>query len=586
MRKKFNFLKSRYRKIIHFSLILCLIFIQVLIAGYFYNEFASREKLESIEKKLSSLNTLEQLAEDSKNHLLGAQNHLQNYVLTKDKTELEDYFASLNGIAENLNLLENKKGNLKVDANLRDIGMENPAAHYKKLLDSTFTVQIDQKPPVAASQKIEFPQLHKFDAPDLNFESYDVETKVFTDTVKKKKNLFGRIGDAIKGKEITKKDSTVVIMKPGAKPNSEKLKLRFDSVVNALDKHYSREITKIERTVVKQQPVEKDNSGFYKVFGSLIDYSNRLIGVYGNAVKSSKAELMAEYNLQNSKSSKVRKNIVLAALILMFILSALILLLTRLAFLYEQKLNQANKQIKENLNFKNRVLGMLSHELRAPLKIVDLFIKRINKKTDSEEIKEYLKSISFTNNSLLIQAEQILEYTKNQQIENKLSPVHFNLNSEIESILTAMQPYVEARHNQFIIERSIDPSIDVFSDKAKIHQLYLNIIGNANKFTENGTIIVKATAHPAVDGVIPFETTVQDTGAGILKSDLEKIFEPYFQGALSGDIENIGAGLGLNLSKEIVHLYSGNISVESEVNKGTTVFFSINLKQDNGSNHI
>lgn len=72
---------------------------------------------------------------------------------------------------------------------------------------------------------------------------------------------------------------------------------------------------------------------------------------------------------------------------------------------------------------------MLSHELRSPLKIIGLFINRINKKTSDEDIKGYLKSISFTNNTLLMQANQILEYTKNQQVENKLIPVVFNLKS-------------------------------------------------------------------------------------------------------------------------------------------------------------
>ena len=111
-------------------------------------------------------------------------------------------------------------------------------------------------------------------------------------------------------------------------------------------------------------------------------------------------------------------------------------------FIYERKLNKANKRIKENLNFKNRILGMLSHELRSPLKIIGLFINKINKKTNDDSIKEYLKSISFTNNTLLIQANQILEYTKNQQVENKLIPVVFNLKNEINAILTSIKPYM------------------------------------------------------------------------------------------------------------------------------------------------
>jgi signal transduction histidine kinase len=261
----------------------------------------------------------------------------------------------------------------------------------------------------------------------------------------------------------------------------------------------------------------------------------------------------------------------------MFIVSILIMILTRIAFIYERKLSKANKQIKENLNFKNRILGMLSHELRSPLKIIGIFINKINKKTDDKNIKEYLKSISFTNNTLLIQANQILEYTKNQQVENKLIPVEFNLKNEIKSILTSIEPYIETRNNTFIVEENIDAKIVVNSDNTKINQLFMNILGNANKFTENGEIKVVTRAKTINKSVVSLVTEISDTGTGISKSDLEKIFEPYYQGVLSEDVENLGAGLGLSLCKEIVALYSGEISVSSEENKGTTVTFSINL---------
>ena len=68
------------------------------------------------------------------------------------------------------------------------------------------------------------------------------------------------------------------------------------------------------------------------------------------------------------------------SMVLMFIVSILIMILTRIAFIYERKLSKANKQIKENLNFKNRILGMLSHELRSPLKIIGIFINKIKDK--------------------------------------------------------------------------------------------------------------------------------------------------------------------------------------------------------------
>lgn len=99
-------------------------------------------------------------------------------------------------------------------------------------------------------------------------------------------------------------------------------------------------------------------------------------------------------------------------MVLMFIVSILIMYFTRIAFIYEMKLNEANELNKKNLGFKNRILGMLSHELRSPLKIINIFIDKITRTTKDETIKGYLNSIKFTNSSLLIQSNQILEYTK------------------------------------------------------------------------------------------------------------------------------------------------------------------------------
>lgn len=442
--------------------------------------------------------------------------------------------------------------------------------NLKLLVDSTqeFSRNSDLKSSVA------LPQLKKFNT-DFNFEKFDVQTKTFSDSIPKK-GIFGRLKDAFAGKENVRKDSTIVTIKSGKAAKSNKIKMEMDSIITSANNYYLKEVQKIRVSVTKN----KDNSGdFYHIFNSLLVYSNKLMNIYDEAIKGSKSELEKEYKAQNSKNNRIREYLVLGLMVLMFIVSILIMYFTRIAFIYESKLKVANKQIGENLKFKNRILGMLSHELRSPLKIIGLFINRINKKTSDEDIKGYLKSISFTNNTLLMQANQILEYTKNQQVENKLIPVVFNLKSEIKSILTSIEPYIETRNNKFVIDDQIDPAIMVDSDDTKINQIFMNILGNANKFTENGQIKVFAATEIVDENTVTLVTKISDTGCGISQSDLEKIFEPYYQGVLSEDIENLGAGLGLSLCKEIIGLYSGNISVSSELNKGTTVSFLINLKR-------
>ncbi len=567
--KSLNF---RFRKIVHYSLIFCILLIQLIIAGFFYNEFINRKNLAFIENQLKEVNSLEKLTDNSRKELLNAQNSLQQYLVNADKKYLDSYFASLDKLGANLDNINSYEAKFPKLKNILSFQKKDSlgSKNLKLLVDSTYqySTQSNFKAPTP------LPSLKKYES-NYNLDKYDfhVETKTIADTVKKK-GLFGRLGDAISGKENVRKESTIITVKQGKIPEATAIKADVDSVMNLVQNYYTGEIKKMQVQVIGKQ---NNNNKFYTIFNKLLIYSNGVMNIYDFAIKDSKADLEKEYALRNSENNKIRTNLILGAMVLMFIVSILIMYLTRIAFVYENQLNAANKQIKENLNFKNRILGMLSHELRSPLKIIGIFIRKINKKTNDDSIKEYLKSISFTNNTLLMQANQILEYTKNQHVENQLIPVVFNLKNEVTSILNSIEPYIETRNNKFIVEENIDPKIEVYSDNTKINQVFMNILANANKFTENGEIRVITKAESVDENTVALITTIKDTGVGISKSDLEKIFEPYYQGVLSEDVENLGAGLGLSLCKEIVELYSGNISVDSEQNVGTTVSFTINL---------
>ncbi len=564
-------LSFKLRKIVQYSLIICILLIQSIIAVFFYNEFVQNKNLNFIEKQLKEVDLLENLTFDSRKELNNAQNYFQKYVETGDKKYVEGYFNSVNKLTSNLDRINHFK--------YKSRGLQNVFKSYEKnseetrklklIVDSTYLLSINSN--LRGSDEV--PQLKKYDYQD-NFEKFEVQTKTYSDTLKKKR-LLGRLSDAILGKELVRRDSVVMTVKSGKPLNVPVIKGEIEGIVNSINNHYEKEIQKIQFNIIKN----KDSSGkFYTTFGNLLSYSNRLMSIYESAVRDSKAELEKEYADQNSERNKIRKELILGLMILMFAVSVLIMYFTGIAFVYEHNLKAANKQISENLNFKNRILGMLSHELRSPLKITGILINRINRKTNDENIKEYLKSISFTNNTLMMQANQILEYTKNQYVENKLVPVVFNLKNEIDSILTSIEPYIETRDNIFIIEERIDPEIMVYSDHTKINQIFMNILGNANKFTEKGKITVITSADKINENTVSLSTEVSDTGAGISRSDLEKIFEPYYQGLLSNEVENLGAGLGLCLCKEIIELYSGTISVTSEHHKGTTVSFVIHLK--------
>ncbi|WP_228433752.1 sensor histidine kinase [Chryseobacterium polytrichastri] len=521
-----------------------------------------------IKNQLEESRKLEGVTDNSKKDFMNAQNYLQKYMISQDDKDLKLYFESLGKLKGNfdkINEFEDKTPKLKSKIALQKKDTLQ-IRRLKVLIDSVYKHSL--KPPAKIQDKEYSPEQYK-----NKFEDLDIQTQTYSDTIKKK-GFVGRLRDAISGKVDVQKESTVITLKNKKTADLSTVKTEMNNTIKSMDKHYTTEIKKIQLSAVQNQ---KDSREFYSDFNKLLVYSNGLIDVYEGAIKGFKSELEKEYNKQSLINNKIRTYLVLGLMILMFFVSILIMYFTRLAFIYELKLNAANKEIKNNLNFKNRILGMLSHELRSPLKIINIFIDKINRTTKDETIKEYLKSIKFTNSTLLIQSNQILEYTKNQEADTKLIKNVFNLKDEITSIVTAITPYIETRNNKFIVTDEIPAGTIVYSDNIKINQIFMNILGNANKFTENGQINLTMTTELIDKNRISLTTTVADTGVGISQSDLEKIFEPYYQGMISNEIDNLGAGLGLNLCKEIIELFNGEISVSSELHVGTKVIFRINL---------
>ncbi|WP_106916107.1 sensor histidine kinase [Chryseobacterium aurantiacum] len=572
---KNKFLNFRLRKVVHYSLIICILLIQVIIGIFFYNEFVNEKKLNFIKNQLEESRALGGLTDNSRKDFMDAQDHLQKYMVSQDNKDLQAYFQSLRKLKSNFDKIgeyENTSPRLKSTLAQKKIDTLK-VTKLKTLIDSVY--QSSLKPPTKIQDKQYEPEKYKND-----FENFNVQTRTYADTIKKK-GFMGRLKDAITGKVNVQKESTVVTLTNNKTIDLSNVKSEMNNALKSMDKHYAAEVKKAQLYAIQNQ---RENMQFYNNFNKLLVYSNGLIDVYESAIKDFKSELEKEYSKQSSDNNKIRRYLVLGLMTLMFIVSILIMYFTRVAFLYERKLNAANKEIKNNLSFKNRILGMLSHDLRSPLKIINIFIDKIYRTTEDETTKDYLKSIKFTNSTLLLQSNQILEYTKNQDAEKQLIKSVFNLKDEVGSIVKVITPYLETRNNKFAVTDRIPENVVVFSDNIRINQIFMNILGNANKYTENGQIDLTLTTQPLDGNRISLITTVADTGVGISESDLKKIFDPYYQGTVSDEVDNLGVGLGLNLCKEIVELFDGEISVESKLHKGTKITFSLNLNINNNGN--
>lgn len=278
-------------------------------------------------------------------------------------------------------------------------------------------------------------------------------------------------------------------------------------------------------------------------------------------------------------SIKIRNYTVVMMILLIFIITMVISNFTQMAFDYEKKIAKAKERIRQSLNFKNKIMGMISHEIRSPLNIISIYSKKISYSMKDPELKETFKSIYFTTNSLVLLANQILEYSKGESYQPTLKCKKFNLKNEIHQIISSMSPLLEIKKNKIELNSNIDSDCEVYSDVTKIHQLFYNLIGNANKFTEKGIISITINLEDISDYERNLSVEIHDNGIGIDDNDLKKIFESYYQGTSSRKLKDLGAGLGLNLCKEIVELYDGDINVFSVEGSGTIVLFNLILSQ-------
>lgn len=556
---------KRRKYLIQYTLFLCVLLIQSIIFLFFYNEFFNGKKIQELEQQIVEINELRTVLDTSKEDIVAAQENLQDYIDSRENDYLEAYFASLQSLHQRLDSITNNKAG---DLVLKDVlSNKHPEsiADLKETIDSTYRISKERLP------QSETFHLESFEISDtVTKVAVNIDTKV--DSLPRKK-LVPRLIAALRNKVDVQKELTVITTSYTDSIDKDAIRRKIDSLVEAVHSYYEKEFVKYQKTsVVTNNQIQQE----YIVYNQLIALSNQWMDVYNTAINSVSQQLMQQFSEQNSENNKFRRNLIFGLMFLMFIVIAIMIHYTRQAQRYERELRAANILISKNLKFKNRVLGMLSHEVRSPLKIINLFIDRIRKRNQDTQIENHLSSIKFTNDSLLIQANQILEYAKNEEQEMQINATEVNLKTEIDAVFEIFQPFIEYKNNAFIAENLISDDLKVLIDIAKIHQLFTNLLGNANKYTENGTVSVKVKTD-SNEGKECLQVLISDTGIGMSTEDVKNIFEPFYQVGASQGKENVGVGLGLNLCKEIIDKLGGEIAVESEPNKGTTVIFKINL---------
>jgi signal transduction histidine kinase/CheY-like chemotaxis protein len=220
-------------------------------------------------------------------------------------------------------------------------------------------------------------------------------------------------------------------------------------------------------------------------------------------------------------------------------------------------------------------LSTMSHELRTPLNAV-IGMTNLIKDTATEEQTENLDILEFSAVSLLTLVNDILDYNKSENDKIELENLPVQLPILLHKVCSGLQQKAAEKGIEVLLE--VDDKLKdqwVIADPTRLTQIIYNLAGNAIKFTERGTVSVKAIARQESDEQIMVSFSVTDTGIGISADRQQVIFEPFIQASADTTRHYGGTGLGLAIVKRLLKLFNSTIELESQPGKGSVFSFAI-----------
>lgn len=242
----------------------------------------------------------------------------------------------------------------------------------------------------------------------------------------------------------------------------------------------------------------------------------------------------------------------------------------------EERLENANWELKKKDNLKTQFLNVASHELRTPLTPMIAQLQMVLRGYFgelTEEQKRSLEMVVRNTKSLDRLIEDILEISRLESDTMKFIMSQADLNDVVEWAVETMRPKAVDKGIEIVLRSDKVPETVI--DKDRISQVIINLVNNAIKFTEEGGTIFVGMEDDEERVII----YVKDTGTGIKEEDIERIFEPFEQ-AVTNESGEEGSGLGLAICRGIVEYHGGEIWVESEQGKGSKFTFTIPYKQE------
>ncbi len=239
----------------------------------------------------------------------------------------------------------------------------------------------------------------------------------------------------------------------------------------------------------------------------------------------------------------------------------------------EEELQRSRRLAEESAQAKEDFLANMSHELRTPLGSILGFTELLEKTDTDASQQEYIDSIRNSGKSLLSIINDILDLSKLDAGRFAIEAIPFDLSAVLHSVKNMFSEKAKSKGLTFTVSEMVQHN--VVGDAARLRQVLINLVGNAIKFTDEGSVHLTCLSDSPDETIVNIHFKVADTGIGIPEEKLELIFERFTQADSNISRRFGGTGLGLAISKQLVELMGGYIHVKSETSVGTEFSFSL-----------